>query len=878
MNLEHSKGMGLTRMKWSNIRCQIAPRWHACRYDISQFNIGSTATWMRWAGLSVIGPLMAIAPIVVQQAAAQTAQLVEWRFDPATRQLELQTAGGTTPNYFILAQPARIVLDLPNTVVGPVLEEQSYSGVVRHIRVGQFQPTLTRIVVELAPDAVLTPAQVELRNVPATGEATGEATAGDRWVLRPLLAGDAPVAAIEPVPPTPIPPGVETPEPSVPEGVTLAPGSGLVDDAVDEADEEDPNPVPARPAASQSDEANPDEASPDESASSEALDGEAEIADPSSEETAVETATLPPLEPGAFEIPVEIPPPLLDVEADAAIDGDGNELEADTDGLESELPVAIAPPPDPVPSEDDGPSALESPTSDEPRSDDSRPQRESRPESRIVEDIQRELEQALPDDTNVVIVRGSDSPDGEVPTDPTDLNEQTPAPDAEAESPLEPAPTDGPAPDPVPEQESAQEWLRDPESDPSDTIPAPSDSDSERTPFPAPDGDRPSTPPAVPLDSDLLSALPPPVPEDSPPVTVSVPSLEQAEAEASSVIPVSPTEPDPAESVAESDDSAAPDLEESTSPEVETDESALESAPTFPTPAESVPAEPDQPERDATESPVTDSDLPEPSIQPSVSDPTAVEPEEETATPEQSTPAQSASEPASAPTGAPQATDSSTSSSESVAASPDPAPSPSSASGSPSPIFPSPEPATQSEPSPSSADTDVPIIEFGQPIRDLARRPVNPAEERPVTLPTTESNIPSSVAPSPAPLSPSRELIVAAGPDALIPSGTVLKLRYPRLTPTVLQTGIAWQDVLLLEQTVRDRTGQIIAPEGSQIIGRFEITDRQIRFVTQAIALEGRNIPLQAISGWVPIPPSSRAVVIRSNQIVNVRLASEFSR
>jgi hypothetical protein len=122
-------------------------------------------------GMLTAGTL-AIAAVRVQAAA-----LKNWRYDPAARQLEVTVKEGVTPRYFLMAQPARIVLDLPNTEVGEVSIKETYAGAIRQVRVSQFQPGLTRIVMELSTDAVFAPGQVKL-------EKTNQST----WVLRPLIA------------------------------------------------------------------------------------------------------------------------------------------------------------------------------------------------------------------------------------------------------------------------------------------------------------------------------------------------------------------------------------------------------------------------------------------------------------------------------------------------------------------------------------------------------------------------------------------------------------------------------------------------------------------------------------------------------------------
>ncbi|MEB3358643.1 MAG: AMIN domain-containing protein [Synechococcales bacterium] len=239
----------------------------------------------RFAGIAVSLPLMvgggavgAIAPLFTIASPAFAAQLINWSFDPSTQELRVQVPGGTSPNYFILAQPPRIVLDLPNTQVGNVPEVQTYAGAVRQIRVGQFQPGLTRIVIELDPDVVFAAEQVQLQ--PAAN-----APQGEQWVLRPLLVGSSaspspPTASRPPAPPPPPPPTATVQPPDEP--------AAAPDEEADEPSDEPPI-ASAPPAPSELPDSEP-------------------AADPEA------AADLPPLEPGALEIPIDIPPSLPDVE------------------------------------------------------------------------------------------------------------------------------------------------------------------------------------------------------------------------------------------------------------------------------------------------------------------------------------------------------------------------------------------------------------------------------------------------------------------------------------------------------------------------------------------------------------------------------------
>lgn len=122
-----------------------------------------------------MGSAIAIAALM---APAQAASLTDWNFDPNTNHLEVTVKDGTTPRYFLMAQPARIVMDLPGTSIAGVKTQANYGGAVRQIRVSQFQPGMTRIVLELSPGVTLASGQVNLQKM-------GDAT---RWMLKPLLA------------------------------------------------------------------------------------------------------------------------------------------------------------------------------------------------------------------------------------------------------------------------------------------------------------------------------------------------------------------------------------------------------------------------------------------------------------------------------------------------------------------------------------------------------------------------------------------------------------------------------------------------------------------------------------------------------------------
>lgn len=108
-----------------------------------------------------------------------------WKFDPKNNQLEFILEEKTTPSYFFLQDPPRLVIDLPNTNLGSVETQKDYPGVVRQIRLAQFDKGITRLVMEFSPDAVLSSDTIQVRQL-ATGQPE------NHWILRPsIVAGNS---------------------------------------------------------------------------------------------------------------------------------------------------------------------------------------------------------------------------------------------------------------------------------------------------------------------------------------------------------------------------------------------------------------------------------------------------------------------------------------------------------------------------------------------------------------------------------------------------------------------------------------------------------------------------------------------------------------
>jgi hypothetical protein len=83
--------------------------------------------------------------------------------------------------------------------------------------------------------------------------------------------------------------------------------------------------------------------------------------------------------------------------------------------------------------------------------------------------------------------------------------------------------------------------------------------------------------------------------------------------------------------------------------------------------------------------------------------------------------------------------------------------------------------------------------------------------------------------------------------SALLPAGTVLSLRYPG-TQALPLSSESRQEVLLLQNDLRDRSGRLIASEGTEVLGKFETSGGGSRFIAQAILLRGQNVAIAAQS------------------------------
>lgn len=621
---------------------------------------------------------MSLGAIAAMADLAQAGPLTGWNFDPATNHLEVTIADGSTPRYFLMAKPARIVVDLPDTSLGAVKTQATYAGAVRQIRVSQFQPGLTRIVMELSPEVTLAPGQVELQKVNP-----GDAKSNQRWMLRPLIA-QVPVAPEPPMPSASLlqaPPLLNSDQTALSLSAT-APGSMNLMQVGEATAASTPNNSEPAVSAPQAD-------SPPAPSSAEA----STIAVPSLAASVQATEDAAKPEP---QLPTATLPVKVSVPAPVSTSAATSTISAPTIGL----PTVAAP------------NALEIPST---------------------------------------IPSLSTGPIAAVPS----LNQVNPA-----ASTSSPPPAAAPPPDvvPAPSQEPRSDVAVDlPSTVP--TIAATKPPNSIQVPALG----APVAMPTVSAAATTEATAMPPAGEGpplQPKASVSAtPSISVPPLQANPAVPAAPALENPAELPSVSVPATSSVNGSSVSP-------PGNSLTPLPSGAAALPAG----ENDAT----LPSSFPTPSA-PSVSVP----------------PLQPQGTPVTAPT-----------------------------------AFPSPSAVQQPVTSGSA-----PIVEFGQPLPNspgaVVPNPVGPGAALPGTFQSSR---------------------VIQSPGVLLPAGTLLSLRYPGESSLSLRTGTPHQEVLLLQNEIRDASGNLVVPQGSVVIGRFETSAAGSRFITQAISLAGRNVPLIAQS------------------------------
>ena len=131
-------------------------------------------------------PLVGISVLGLSET-AWAGKLTYWKFNKGLGRIELITDEGVQPKATFLANPSRIIVDLPNTSVhkSKQTDINNLTKYVRGVRVGQFNRSTTRFVIELAPQYTVVADNVQIRTI-----------APNRWFLQ--LPNFLPLASVSP--------------------------------------------------------------------------------------------------------------------------------------------------------------------------------------------------------------------------------------------------------------------------------------------------------------------------------------------------------------------------------------------------------------------------------------------------------------------------------------------------------------------------------------------------------------------------------------------------------------------------------------------------------------------------------------------------------
>ncbi|NJR32641.1 MAG: N-acetylmuramoyl-L-alanine amidase [Chamaesiphon sp. CSU_1_12] len=91
---------------------------------------------------------------------ATAAEMVSWQFNATENRIDFSTNSAVKPEAQMLANPSRLIVDLPDTRLNQPTSSQLLGNGIKSLRVGQFDTDRTRMVLELDPDYTIDPQQI----------------------------------------------------------------------------------------------------------------------------------------------------------------------------------------------------------------------------------------------------------------------------------------------------------------------------------------------------------------------------------------------------------------------------------------------------------------------------------------------------------------------------------------------------------------------------------------------------------------------------------------------------------------------------------------------------------------------------------------------
>lgn len=111
--------------------------------------------------------LPSFSTVFLLSSPAEAANLQSWRFDANANRLYITTDAGVQPRAQLMGNPTRLVIDLPGIRLNRLPVNQPVGGAISSVRVGQFDPRTTRLVIELSPGYTLDPQKILFRGATA---------------------------------------------------------------------------------------------------------------------------------------------------------------------------------------------------------------------------------------------------------------------------------------------------------------------------------------------------------------------------------------------------------------------------------------------------------------------------------------------------------------------------------------------------------------------------------------------------------------------------------------------------------------------------------------------------------------------------------------
>jgi N-acetylmuramoyl-L-alanine amidase len=104
--------------------------------------------------------LPSIVSFVMGSLPATAAEILSWQFNATENRIDFSTNSAVNPEAQMLANPSRLIIDLPETRLNQPTSSQVLSNGIKSLRVGQFDIDRTRMVLELDPEYSIDPQQI----------------------------------------------------------------------------------------------------------------------------------------------------------------------------------------------------------------------------------------------------------------------------------------------------------------------------------------------------------------------------------------------------------------------------------------------------------------------------------------------------------------------------------------------------------------------------------------------------------------------------------------------------------------------------------------------------------------------------------------------